>query len=62
MCAELREVRIDKNQKPYVVCDFCGVQLFIRGKQGIKRLDALIEVSGGSTTDDEDEGRLFEDK
>jgi hypothetical protein len=31
-------------RKPYFVCEPCGVQLFIRRKQGIKNLDELIEM------------------
>jgi chaperonin cofactor prefoldin len=38
---ELRQ-RKDKNQKPYFICDPCGVQIFIRGRQGIENLSQLI--------------------
>jgi chaperonin cofactor prefoldin len=38
---ELRQ-RTDKNRKPYFICDPCGVQIFIRGRQGIENLSQLI--------------------
>ena len=38
---ELRQ-RKDKNRKPYFVCDPCGVQIFVRGRQGIENLAQLI--------------------
>ncbi|MGA2979619.1 MAG: hypothetical protein ABSD76_08515 [Terriglobales bacterium] len=40
---ELRQ-RKDKNRKPYFVCDPCGVQIFVRGRQGIENLSQLIET------------------
>jgi DNA-directed RNA polymerase subunit RPC12/RpoP len=39
--SELRQ-RKDKNRKPYFVCDPCGVQIFVRGRQGIENLAQLI--------------------
>ena len=42
LCGGKLEKRITKNDKPYFVCDPCGVQLFVRGKQGIERLDKLF--------------------
>jgi DNA-directed RNA polymerase subunit RPC12/RpoP len=41
--SELRQ-RKDKNRKPYFVCDPCGVQIFVRGRQGIENLAQLIET------------------
>jgi len=43
LCGEKLKKKIDKNGKPYFVCDPCGMQLFIRRKQGIKNLGELIE-------------------
>jgi transcription elongation factor Elf1 len=43
ICTELREVRITKKKKPYVTCDPCGVQLFVRGPAGISGIDRFIE-------------------
>jgi len=42
VCFELLEVRHDKHSKPYCICNDCGMQLFIRGKNGIKRFKNLI--------------------
>jgi predicted RNA-binding Zn-ribbon protein involved in translation (DUF1610 family) len=36
-------IRISKKNKPYVVCDPCGLQLFVRGPAGIAELDRLVE-------------------
>jgi len=43
VCTDAREVRLTKKHKPYVVCDPCGIQLFVRGPAGIEALDRLIE-------------------
>jgi hypothetical protein len=42
LCAEELAQRSDKNHKPYFICDPCGVQMFVRGRQGIKNLAQLI--------------------
>jgi chaperonin cofactor prefoldin len=42
LCIQELTQRTDKNRKPYFVCDPCGVQIFIRGRQGIKNLSELI--------------------
>jgi hypothetical protein len=42
LCTDLLTKRLDKNRKPYFICDVCGVQIFVRGRQGIKNLDQLI--------------------
>ena len=42
ICFEMLEVRHDKNSKPYCVCNDCAVQLFIRGKNGIKKFKNLM--------------------
>jgi predicted nucleic acid-binding Zn-ribbon protein len=39
---EKLERRIDKNGKPYFVCNNCGIQLFIRKSHGIELLDKLL--------------------
>jgi hypothetical protein len=38
LCWKKLHERTSKRGKPYFVCDICGIQLFIRGKQGIERL------------------------
>jgi len=49
VCTEPREVRITKKDKPYFICDPCGIQVFIRGPAGIeefKRLTGQINRDG----------------
>ncbi len=43
VCLLPREVRTTKKRKPYVICDPCGVQVFIRGPAGIAEFSRLIE-------------------
>jgi len=38
LCEDRLEIRISKTGKPYIVCDDCGVQMFIRYPAGIERL------------------------
>ncbi len=49
VCTEPREVRLTKKKKPYVVCDPCGIQLFVRGSAGISGFDRL--TNSADTTD-----------
>ena len=44
LCTEELAQRNDKNHKPYFICDSCGVQIFVRGRQGIKNLAELIST------------------
>jgi len=37
LCFEMLEVEYSKKAKPYLTCNDCGVQVFIRGKIGIER-------------------------
>jgi hypothetical protein len=41
-CGVSLRIRIARNQKPYCVCDGCGIQLFFRGKVAIRRLQEII--------------------
>ena len=43
VCTHPLEVRLTKKNKPYVTCDPCGVQVFIRGPDGIEEFSRLIE-------------------
>jgi transcription elongation factor Elf1 len=43
VCATPLPVKQTKKAKPYVVCDPCGIQLFVRGPQGIAVFDRLVE-------------------
>jgi len=42
LCSQELQQRKDKNDKPYFICDPCGVQMFIRGRQGIENLAQLM--------------------
>jgi transcription elongation factor Elf1 len=42
VCGEAREVRTTKKGKPYMICDPCGVQMFVRVETGIRRLEQLV--------------------
>ncbi len=42
LCSQELRQRRDKNKKPYFVCDPCGMQIFVRGRQGIENLKQLI--------------------
>ena len=44
LCGRKLEKRTDKNQKPYFVCDPCGIQMFVRRKQGIELLEKLMRA------------------
>jgi len=44
LCGTKLPKRTDKNKKPYFVCDGCGIQLFIRKKQGMNRLERLFSA------------------
>ena len=43
VCAVSLPIRIARTQKPYCVCMDCGIQIFVRGKTGIARLQAILE-------------------
>jgi len=56
LCGAGLPIRTSKRKKPYCTCNFCGIQLFVRGKVGIARLrklardGILISGSGGSAS------------
>ncbi len=43
ICGEGLEVRESKKRKPYLVCDRCGVQMFVRSETGIRKFRELVE-------------------
>jgi ssDNA-binding Zn-finger/Zn-ribbon topoisomerase 1 len=43
VCVKPLEVRLTKKNKPYVTCDPCGVQVFVRGPAGIDEFKRLVE-------------------
>jgi len=47
LCGKKLNQRTDRNFKPYFICDPCGVQIFIRRKQGIGNLSELIRTLRG---------------
>ena len=46
VCREVRHVRMTRRGKPYLHCDPCGVQLFVRGQAGIQRFEKLLTDAG----------------
>jgi len=40
VCGNARDVRASKNGKPYIVCQSCGVQMFVRYAAGIARFES----------------------
>ena len=43
ICGAPLDVRETKNGKPYVICDPCGMQMFVRNSDGIGKFENLIE-------------------
>lgn len=43
ICGEGLDVRESKKHKPYLVCDRCGVQMFVRSETGIRKFRQLVE-------------------
>jgi predicted RNA-binding Zn-ribbon protein involved in translation (DUF1610 family) len=46
VCGDPREVRQTKKRKPYITCDPCGIQVFVRGPAGISAFNRLVEGAG----------------
>lgn len=42
VCTGPREVLMTKKDKPYLTCDPCGVQVFVRGPAGISEFNRLL--------------------
>jgi transcription elongation factor Elf1 len=42
VCVEGLPVRESKKGKPYVICNACGVQLFVRTEPGIRKFEVLV--------------------
>lgn len=43
VCTEPLPVRVAKSKKPYFVCERCGLQLFVRRRDGISALGRLLQ-------------------
>ena len=41
-CNKLRAVGLTKRKKPYFTCNDCGVQVFFRGQEGIRRFREML--------------------
>ena len=44
LCGEILVVKLTKNGKPYFICQQCGLQAFIRCRQGIRTLKRLLKT------------------
>ena len=47
VCLEPREVGLTKKKKPYIHCDPCGIQVFVRGPAGIAAFNRLVDRAEG---------------
>ena len=43
VCISPHEIKLTKKGKPYITCDPCGIQLFIRGPAGIAGFNRLAD-------------------
>jgi predicted RNA-binding Zn-ribbon protein involved in translation (DUF1610 family) len=50
ICGEGLDVRESKKRKPYVVCNSCGMQMFIRADSGIRKFERLVAEAKMSNT------------
>ena len=41
VCGEWCKVKVTKKEKPYYFCDWCGVQVFIRAQDGVRKFAAF---------------------
>jgi len=44
VCGESRDLRTDKKGKPYIGCEPCGVQVFVRNQLGISLLAKKLQA------------------
>jgi len=42
VCGQALDIRETKKDKPYMVCDPCGMQLFVRNETGIARFQRIV--------------------
>lgn len=47
ICSTLLDVRLSKKGRPYLTCDDCGMQLFVRTDEGVKRFEKLVRTEDG---------------
>jgi DNA-directed RNA polymerase subunit RPC12/RpoP len=49
ICWQRLDVRTSKKEKPYVVCQACGMQMFVRTQPGIQKFEKqIIDVGVGN--------------
>jgi hypothetical protein len=44
LCGAGLPILATKRKKPYFTCNFCGIQIFVRGKAGISRLHKMANA------------------
>jgi len=44
LCKASLEIKSSKHNLPYMVCNSCGVQMFVRYELGVKRLRDIITM------------------
>jgi hypothetical protein len=42
LCGDFQKIKLSKKNKPYFICNICGIQAFIRKDDGVNRLNDLI--------------------
>ncbi|MBI3663401.1 MAG: hypothetical protein HY234_10175 [Acidobacteria bacterium] len=47
VCGQPKEIRTTKKKKPYIVCDSCAIQMFVRGRAGIEAFQRLADRAHG---------------
>ena len=43
VCGAALDIRMSRRDKPYCVCNWCGIQLFFRDKVGIRKLKEIVD-------------------
>ncbi len=43
LCKRDMDIRFSKKDRPYAVCNECQMQIFIRGRKGLKKLTELAK-------------------
>lgn len=49
LCEQPLDVRLTKKQKPYVTCSACSLQMFVRGSEGMRRMEKALYTIDPST-------------
>jgi hypothetical protein len=44
LCGVALPLELTRKEKPYCTCNGCGIQIFFRGKAGIRRLQELLKT------------------